>query len=657
MKKLHAYAFLSAAIASAAIPFFGAANVNAASQVSYKDFSQLNTRLNGSYAYSKIYWTDDTTITVVKAAGSATLGEVTRVSDHTDRRYAYIKNGESLTLLIENSTAVDQQGQKVDVLYKVSDTNQWIDGNDGQGNPKSYSSLTLDHAVYGSPASTRPQDDVRELLELNAGDPIVAWNETRYSDSLFTVQFCKKGTYVASTDSCTPAGIYDVSSAHWDFDVPNPNREGDQITTYADKFLKGNEGIAPESGNTTIYYDKNAKGAGVSLIAGDGAFSVDGISGIDFNGIYYANSIFTTTNSLTNSSWEYRYGGTSCAAAFIFGSAVPYDMPKPSKSVNKTTARKGDSVTFKIRQEVPNNYSAEADTTAFMSLWSNYSQISRSKLYTDFKITDTFDENLILPSVDKIMIVNENNVDVTSNFTIVVADNKITATPKTVSGINFYGHIYTVTVPTTVKAPVTISPIVNLANTVYTPEGGETITLVSNLTEVKIQHTVTVRYIDDETEEEIADSYRQDYDHGTHYDTDESDDIPDHYTLVETPQNASGVVNDDITVIYRYNHPYTVTVCWVDDETGEELAECTEQEYGKGDEYTTSPLEKDPKDYHLVGTPDNENVFLNDNVDVVYRYRKIKNPKTADGSFGAFAIIAASSVAGLGLYIGLKHRR
>jgi hypothetical protein len=162
---------------------------------------------------------------------------------------------------------------------------------------------------------------------------------------------------------------------------------------------------------------------------------------------------------------------------------------------------------------------------------------------------------------------------------------------------------------------------------------------------------------DDETEEEIAEGYEEDYDHGARYDTIESDEIPEHYVLVEDPENASGTVNDDVTVIYRYTPPYTVTVCWIDDETGKEFVDCTEEEYGKGDEYTTNPLEENPKDYQLVGTPENANGTVDGDVEVIYRYRKIKNPKTLDGSFGAFVVIAASSVAGFGLYFGLKQRR
>ena len=95
--------------------------------------------------------------------------------------------------------------------------------------------------------------------------------------------------------------------------------------------------------------------------------------------------------------------------------------------------------------------------------------------------------------------------------------------------------------------------------------------------------------------------YSRDYDHGANYNTDESDDIPDKYVLVETPDNANGTINEDTTVIYRYLPPRLVTVCWLDEETDEELVDCTEEEYAVGDEYTTDPLEETPKIYQLVG--------------------------------------------------------
>ena len=165
----------------------------------------------------------------------------------------------------------------------------------------------------------------------------------------------------------------------------------------------------------------------------------------------------------------------------------------------------------------------------------------------------------------------------------------IEAVAKHANTFDFYGHTYTITVPTTVKNNVAISPVRNLANTVYTPEGGTSITLTSDPVETAIYHTVVTRYIDDDTEELIANPVSRDYAHGDHYTTTESDDIPEKYTLVETPDNAEGTAD---------------------------------------------------KDY-----------------EVIYRYRKVKNPNTADGSVVDIAGAVAASVLGGGIVLINKRRR
>lgn len=655
MKKLHTCAFLTAAIASLAMPLFGAADVSAASSVSYKDFSQLDTKLNNTYAYTKLYWQEDTTIKVVHAGGEATLGDTLRVGEY--KQYNYLRPGETMSFLIENSTATDANGAKMDVLYKISDVHPWVSGENDTGNPKSWNGFAVETKTYGSDVDVHPttDDERTQSRNIKAGDPIILWNQVTNSDALYSVKFCKKGTYNASSDDCTAAGINNVSAAFWDFDVLYSGED----ETILSKPFAADEGIIFEEGNTTIYYNRNNPISDLTTEQSNNGYAIDTINGASFNGIYYGNSIFTTTTGLSNSTFKYRYTGTGYGIAVMFGSAVPYEIPKPVKTVDKAKAKKGETVTYKIKQEVPQNYSSDADVVTYMSLWSKYDNIAKAKNYTALRIVDSFDNNLIVPAASRIKITNESGADVTSLFTVTVSGQTVEATAKSTSlaSADFYGHTYYVTVPTTVNNPVTTSPIANLARTIYTPTGGSDTTLTSDPVEVKIQHTVTVIYIDDETEEELADGYEKDYDHGARYDTEESDEIPDHYVLVADPDNASGTVNDDITVVYRYTPPYTVTVCWIDDETGKEFVECTEEEYGKGDEYTTNPLEENPKDYQLVGTPDNATGTVNGDVKVIYRYRKIKNPKTIDGSFGAFVVIAASSVAGFGLYFGLKQRR
>ena len=673
MKKLHTCAFLATAAALASVTFIGTSDAQAAAQVTYKDYSTLNSRtLNNSYSYTKVYWKENTTITVMQAAGkypdadktydqlsAVKVGDRFTVSSKT-ATLSYITAGETLDLLVENSTATDSKGNDVDVLVRVSNVVQWESGSDEETHiPKSYAFLILKKDISGSTATTHPDEDSTTVNAINVGDPIIFWPHATRSDSISTIKFCKKGTYNTSTHDCTASDNTNLSAVFWDFDVPNSSWDSaaGEYTKYNDKPYYGNEGVIPQSGKVNFYYDTHSLDSGVELLIAQNGFGVKSINNANFNGIYYANSVFATVENMSNATWSFRYTGVGCGVGYIIGSAVPYEMPKPVKTVDKEKAKKGETVTYTIKQEVPNNYSTEADIVTWSSLWSNYSSIPRTKLYTGFTISDTFDSNLVLPAKSAITIKNESGKNVTNEFNISISGNKLSITSKDTSTLALYGHIYTVTVPTTVVETVNTSPISNRAQTVYIPTDEDPITLTSDPVNVGIRHTLTVIYIDDETEEEIADGYSEDYDHGASYYTNESDDIPDKYVLVETPYNADGTMNSDVRVIYRYLRPRTITVCWLDEETGEELAECTKEEYAVGDEYDTDPLDETPNPYQLVGEPDNAEGIVEDDVIVRYYYRKVKAPKTVDDVTKSIATMLGASALSTGLFVIIRRRR
>jgi fimbrial isopeptide formation D2 family protein len=673
MKKLHTSAMLAAAAAFVASPILGVTNASAAATVAYKDYSELNRNtLNNTFSYSRIYYTENTKITAAHVGVSGIAqGSSTTTADTQAFSSGRINRGESYTLLIENSTAADPNGQPLDVLYKVSNVNPWTNELNDDGTTKAYSSLNITKGISGSNAALHPEESAQEVQTIKAGDPIVAWIGTTRADAIFTVEFCKKGTYVASSDSCTLAtNMKSVSSAMWDFDVPNRNRNtdgnGDPIVNSdgwydyqedGDKYFHGNEGIMPSSGTNTIYMNKNSAIDGMALSTEQNGLSVKDMNGAAFDGIWYGNSIMATATGLSGS-WSFRYSGRGCGVGFIFGSAVPYAMPKPKKTVNKTQAKVGDTVTYRISQEVPNNYSGEADIVTFMNLWSRYDAIPQNKGYSALKISDSLDDSLSLPATSNIKIFDEKNNDVTSQFTIAIDGQKLTATAKNASNFDFYGHTYTIVVNATVKTTITGSPVQNLAQTSYTPVDGSETTLPSDPVETKIYHTVVVKYINDETGKEIADPTSEDYEHGKSYVTDESEDIPEKFVLIEIPDNASGTVDHDIEVIYRYLPPKKVTARYIDDETGKPIGDPISDEYPQGDDYETSPLPDDPNGYKLVKTPDNAKGSVgNKDIEVIYRYRKVKNPNTADISMKTFVGAIVASVMGGGLLFGLKRRR
>ena len=656
MKKLHTFSFLAAAAATALVPIISTTDVSAAASVDYKDYSQLTSKLNNTYAYSKIYWTEDTTIKVVHAGGNATLGQVVKAGQ--SRSFSRVKSGEVLTLLIENSTAYNSKGDRLDVLYKLSDVNQWRSGEDDGGVPLSYGAISINNSVEGSDADDHPNssDAATKTASIGAGDPIVIGNTTLYADARLTVKFCKKGTYNATTDDCAAdTSITNLSAAYWDFDVPYNGVDSNILS----KPFQGDEGIVLETGNNTIYYAKTTPIKDVELWESFNGFAVDSINGASFNGIHYSNSTFVTSTGLTNGTYTYRYTGTSCGIQVVFGSIVPYDMPKPVKTVDKTTATTGETVTYKVTQEVPANYTSNADVVTFMSLYTKFNNITDIKHYSSLRISDSFDNNLEVPSTSAITIVDENGNSVKDYFTITVSGQTVSAVAKAsaLADPNFYGHVYTMTIPTTVTSPVTISPISNLAQTTYTPVNGSDSTVYSDPVDVKIYHKVHVTFVNDETGEEIAEDYTKDFEFGTNYTTEESEDIPENFVLVKTPDNASGLVDGDIEVEYRYYPPRTVTICWIDEETGKELIACTKEEYAQGDEYDSAPLEETPADYTLTGTPSNASGTVDGDITVVYRYRKVKNPKTIDGITASFAGISIASVLGSALFVAMKRRR
>lgn len=68
-------------------------------------------------------------------------------------------------------------------------------------------------------------------------------------------------------------------------------------------------------------------------------------------------------------------------------------------------------------------------------------------------------------------------------------------------------------------------------------------------------------------------------------------------------------------------------------------------------------MPKVPKGYQLIKTPKNaKGTVGNKNIDVIYRYRKIKNPNTADSITKVTFGIIAATIAGFGINRAFKRR-
>ena len=110
----------------------------------------------------------------------------------------------------------------------------------------------------------------------------------------------------------------------------------------------------------------------------------------------------------------------------------PYSQPAPTKRVDKTSAKKGDKITYRVSQDIP--------------------QQSSKYYYNEFKFEDTLPECLDIIQ-NEIDILDMDGDSVKNNFNISVTSKKITITAKSsyLSNENFYGNTYTFVIPANIN--------------------------------------------------------------------------------------------------------------------------------------------------------------------------------------------------------------
>ena len=103
------------------------------------------------------------------------------------------------------------------------------------------------------------------------------------------------------------------------------------------------------------------------------------------------------------------------------------------------------------------------------------------------------------------------------------------------------------------------------------------------------------------------------------------------YSLVETPENASGRYSEELTeVIYYYQKLGKVITHYLDN-NGNVLANSTESTGVVGEGYTTTPAKVE--DYEVTGTPDNATgEYTKEDINVTYIYTKVTEPEKEYGN-------------------------
>ncbi len=131
---------------------------------------------------------------------------------------------------------------------------------------------------------------------------------------------------------------------------------------------------------------------------------------------------------------------------------------------------------------------------------------------------------------------------------------------------------------------------------------------------------VTTKYVDKLTGDLIEPATEEEYLDGQSYTT--AAKTFSGYELVTTPSNASGTAGrSNLEVVYEYKKKSAgVEIKYIDQSTGETIAETITKNGLEGDPYTSE--EKGIDEYELVKTPDNANGNMTvDKITVVYEYR------------------------------------
>ncbi|MBR3322876.1 isopeptide-forming domain-containing fimbrial protein [Candidatus Saccharibacteria bacterium] len=559
---------IAAVIGAAALTPLIIFNQNSGAQVSsYMDYSAVQPLIDTEFASSRIYYTNNTQL-IVKKDGADDTRTGTFSGNYP------VQPGKQFVMLISNSSATDNNGNPVDVIWKVNNVKYWDELKDADGNPitdyEKFFSISKRSATCGSSADvpTTPDYDPCNggdgTNNLGSGDPIMFWLNAHFASGDFTVQYIKKGSFSDSTLSGTPAGLTRLTYLAYDFDVPN-----DAHYTTADYF-NGDEGarVTPASASkTTFYYNKNNTSPSMpEMYESQNGLAVRnlgdaGYSGA-YNGIHWGTSYYATVTSMANSSYTFTYAASTAGTTYFFGSPSAYDTPDPVKYVEEdgkteNRATTGSKFNYIIKQRIPNVFSTSNDILTFASLYSKYSSINESHNYTSFKISDNIDANLILPVYTAVKVYR-GSTDVTDKFDVVISGRDITVSAKAayLATADFYNATYKIVIPVTAKNTITTQQIPNHATNSYTYTGITTPrTKTTNDTITNIYHKLTVRHIDKETGKEISDTIATEQNHGSEYTTSKASDLPTGYQLIAVPDNATGIMNSDVTVTYYYNIP------------------------------------------------------------------------------------------------------
>lgn len=288
---------------------------------------------------------------------------------------------------------------------------------------------------------------------------------------------------------------------------------------------------------------------------------------------------------------------------FQYDSLTATIPENPQKTVDKTIANIGDTITYTVTQNI-----SEATDKGFY--------------YSSLVCKDVLDSNLTYQSLT---VYDENKKDITSIAGTTTYDPNTKVLTYTfwnsyLKNMKYKGQAYQFVIKAKVNSNVTSGNITNSSSTII---NNNTYTLPSNTVTTQIPYKVIVNHVDKEGNK-LADSETIIGYEGDKYKTKAKDIYG--YEVKQTPENSIGIMTENnITVTYCYQLKDTNVITRYVDKEGNEIADSHSIKGKVFDKYTTSA--KDVYGYELIELPENDSgIMTEDNIIITYRYQ-LKNTK------------------------------
>lgn len=488
---------LGAAISLLNIPLFKLKGnvLGSSGTVTYKSWDEFTT-INNNYSYSTLFYNDNTKFYIHIDANDENENEHSNVKVQTTVIEGNVATPmiqlyglNSKAQIIMENCAINKDGEPISAVLEIENAERWSD------DEKFRSEISLDRFMIIAGTQANPNyynETISEKVKEN--DILSFWLRVHYGMANAKLTYYKNlslknietGKYndpytvddlsgasldaaeVDLENSVVDTSITNVNSYYSDIDISYTRELGNQGYMFDAK-----EGIIPTNGNTTIYYNPNEYSVTLDNEGVPTEYKVK-ISPYEdntnnYHGIYCETDYFSynpdtdvvETNKGLSGAWygdssefltsglqgeyDFIYGGRGNGIWFSFFSPQGYTVEPPIKEVDKTTALTTDTFTYKIKQYIPNNY-----YTNVYNLSTVYPDVfSSDNYFKSFTIEDQIDTDLTIHS-DDITVTDINGIDKTSDFTITIQNNKITATPNDNSiytTLGFYNNVFTLNVP------------------------------------------------------------------------------------------------------------------------------------------------------------------------------------------------------------------